>query len=149
MTQTSPQPSAPSTAQLHFEPAKAILKSGDSTTLGLAVANVNDLFSIPLLIHFDPAVIRVEDVRDGGFLSGGDQGIAIVHSIDQAHGQVIISATRKPATPGVNGSGTLLGIVIRGLAPGTSTLQVLQVNARDSQQRTIPMVSSEAAIQVE
>ena len=148
-TQTSPQPNAPSTAQLHFDPSKAILKAGDSTTLGLAVSNVNDLFSIPLLIHYDPAVIRVEDVRDGGFLSGGDQGIAIVHSIDQTHGQIIISATRKPATPGVNGSGTLLGIVIRGLAPGTSALQVLQVNARDSQQRTIPMVSSEAAIQVE
>ena len=148
-TQTSPQPSAPSTAQLHFDPSKAILKAGDSTTLGLAVSNVNDLFSIPLLIHYDPAVIRVEDVRDGGFLSGGDQGIAIVHSIDQAHGQIIISATRKPATPGVNGSGTLLGIVVRGLSPGTSPLQVLQVNARDSQQRTIPMVSSEAAVQVE
>ena len=147
--QVGPQPNQPSTAQLHFDPARTILKPGDSTTLGLAVANVNDLFSIPLLVHYDPAVIQVEDVRDGGFLSGGDQGIAIVHSIDQPHGQVIISATRKPNTPGVNGSGTLLGIVIRGLAPGTATLQILQVNARDSQQRTIPMVSSEAAIQVQ
>jgi len=148
-TGMSAQLSAATTAQLHFDPAKVILKPGDSTTLGLAVTNVKDLFSIPLLIHYDPAVIQVDDVRDGGFLSGGDQGIAIVHSIDQAHGQVIISATRKPNTPGVNGSGTLLGIVIRGLAPGASTLQVLQVNARDSQQRTVPMVSSEAAIQVQ
>jgi len=147
-TQASAQPTAP-TAQLHFDPARAMLKPGDTTTLGLAITNVNDLFSIPLLIHYDPAVVQVEDVRDGGFLSGGDQTIAIVHSIDQAHGQVIISVTRKPNTPGVNGSGTLLGIVVRGLAPGTSPLQILQVNARDSQQRNIPMVSSEAAIQVQ
>jgi general secretion pathway protein D len=147
-TQANPQPTAP-TAQLHFDPARAMLKPGDTTTLGLAITNVNDLFSIPLLIHYDPAVVQVEDVRDGGFLSGGDQTIAIVHSIDQAHGQVIISVTRKPNTPGVNGSGTLLGIVVRGLAPGTSPLQILQVNARDSQQRNIPMVSSEAAIQVQ
>jgi general secretion pathway protein D len=143
------QPNQAAAAQLHFDPAKTILKPGDTTTVGLAVSNVNDLFSIPLLIHYDPAVIQVDDVRDGGFLSGGDQGIAIVHSIDQVHGQLIISATRKPSTPGVNGSGTLLGIVIRGLAPGTSALQVLQVNAHDSQQRTIPMVSSEAAVQVQ
>jgi general secretion pathway protein D len=148
-TPMSPQPNPTPTAQLHFDPARAILKPGDSTTIGLAVSNVNDLFSIPLLIHYDPAAIQVVDVRDGGFLSGGDQGIAIVHSIDQAHGQVIISATRKPNTPGVNGSGTLIGIVIRGLAPGTATLQVLQVNARDSQQRTIPMVSTEAILQVQ
>jgi general secretion pathway protein D len=148
-TQASPQPNQTPTAQLHFDPARTILKAGDSTTLGLAVSNVNDLFSIPLLVKYDPAVVQVEDVRDGGFLSGGEQGIAIVHSIDQAHGQVIISATRRPSTPGVNGSGTLLGIVIRGLAPGNTTLQILQVNARDSQQRTLPMVSSEAAIQVQ
>src|SRR5215472_11506881 len=148
-TQANPQPSAAPTAQLHFDPARAMLKPADATTLSLGVANVNDLFSIPLLIHYDPAVVQVEDVRDGGFLSGGDQSIAIVHSIDQAHGQVIISATRKPNTPGVNGSGTLLGIVLRGLAPGTSPLQILQVNARDSQQRNIPMVSSEATVVVQ
>lgn len=148
-TQANPQPNAAPTAQLRFDPARTMLKPGDSTTLGLAITNVSDLFSIPLLIHYDPAVIQIEDVRDGGFLSGGDQAIAIVHNVDQAHGQVIISATRKTNTPGVNGSGTLLGIVVRGLAPGTSPLQVLQVNARDSQQRSIPMVSSEATVQVQ
>ena len=41
-------------AQLHFDPANATLKAGDTTTLGLAVANVNDLYSIPLLIHLQP-----------------------------------------------------------------------------------------------
>ena len=45
---------------------------------------------------------------------------------------MVVSATRQPNTPGVNGSGTLLGIVIRAVAPGNSALQILQVNARDS-----------------
>jgi general secretion pathway protein D len=135
-------------AQLHFEPASAALKPGDRATLGLAVSNVSDLYSIPLLIHYDPAVVQVEDVRNGGFLSGGTQEIAIVQRIDQQRGEVIVSATRQPNTPGVNGSGTLLGIVVRAVAPGTSTLQILQVNARNSQQRTIPMVSGVATIEV-
>ena len=64
-------------------------------------------------------------------------------------GEVVVSATRQPNTPGVNGSGTLLGIVVRAIGPGTSGLQILQVNARDSQQRTIPMVSGMATIQVQ
>ncbi|HXJ16945.1 MAG TPA: cohesin domain-containing protein [Candidatus Polarisedimenticolia bacterium] len=142
-------PSAAPAAQLHFQPASATLKPGDRTTLGLAVSNVSDLYSIPLLIHYDPAVVQVEEVRNGGFLSGGTQEIAIVQRIDQQRGEVIVSATRQPNTPGVNGSGTLLGIVVRAVAPGTSTLQILQVNARDSQQRTIPMVSGVATIQVQ
>jgi general secretion pathway protein D len=147
----APLPGAPPmTPQLHFEPANAALKPGDTTTLGLAISNVNDLYSIPLLIHYNPAVIQVEEVRNGGFLSGtGPQDIAIVQRIDAQKGDVVISATRQPNTPGVNGSGTLLGIVVRGVAPGTSALQILQVNARDSQQRTVPMVSQEATIQVQ
>jgi len=149
-SQAVPQPGQAPAAQLRFEPAAATLKSGDTTTLGLSVANVSDLYSIPLLIHYDPAVIQVEEVRNGGFLTGGgEQNIAIVQRVDQQRGEVVVSATRQPNTPGVNGSGTLLGIVVRGLAPGTSALQILQVNARDSQQHTIPMVSSEATIQVQ
>jgi general secretion pathway protein D len=150
-SQAAPPAGAPAgVAQLHFEPANATLKPGDTTTLGLAVANVSDLYSIPLLIHFNPAVIQVEEVRNGGFLSGtGTQEIAIVQRIDQQKGDVVVSATRQPNTPGVNGSGTLLGIVIRAVAPGNSALQILQVNARDSAQRTVPMVSQEATIQVQ
>jgi hypothetical protein len=54
-----------------------------------------------------------------------------------------------PNTPGVNGSGTLVGIVVRGVAPGSSQLSIVQVNAKDSQQRPIQMVTSEAAIRVQ
>jgi general secretion pathway protein D len=72
-----------------------------------------------------------------------------VQRIDQQRGEVVVSATRQPNTPGVNGTGTLLGIVVRALAPGTSALQILEVNARDSQQRTIPLVSGEGTIQVQ
>jgi len=147
-SQATPQPGAAAASQLHFDPSDVTLQVGQRTTLGLAVSNVNDLYSIPLLIHFDPAVVQVEEVRDGGFLSGGKQEIAIVQRIDQQQGQVIVSATRQPNTPGVNGSGTLLGLVVRAVAPGKTALQILQVNARNSQQQTIPMVSGEAAIEV-
>ncbi len=150
---TQPTPAAPpvagAAAQLRFDPANVRLKPGDRTTLGLAVANVGDLYSIPLLIHFNPAVVQVEEVKDGGFLSGGTQQIAIVQRIDAQRGEIVVSATRQPNTPGVNGSGTLLGIVVRGIAPGNSDLQILQVNAHDSQQRTIPVVSGAASIQVQ
>jgi general secretion pathway protein D len=136
-------------AQLRFDPANLSMKPGDKVTLGLSVSNVNDLYSIPLLIHYNPAIVQVEEVRNGGFLSGGTQEIAIVQRIDEQRGEVIISATRQPNTPGINGTGTLLGIVVRAVAPGNTALQILQVNAHDSQQHNIPMVSGEATIQVQ
>jgi len=148
-TSTPPQQVGNAAAQLHFEPSSTTMKVGDTTTLGLAVSNVNDLYSIPLLVHYNPAVIQVEEVRNGGFLSGGTQEIAIVQRIDAQRGEIVVSATRQPNTPGINGTGTLLGFVIHAAAPGNASLQILQVNAHDSQQRTIPMVSGEATIRVQ
>jgi general secretion pathway protein D len=142
-----PQPAG--AARLRFEPATPALKAGDSTTIGLIVDGVNDLFSIPLLLKYNPAVIQIDEVRHGGFLSGGTQEIAIVQRVDQQRGEAIISATRQPNTPGVSGTGTLLGIVIHAVGPGISTLQILQVNPRDSQQRPIPMASQQATITVQ
>ena len=145
----APAQTGPTTVQLHFEPAVTHMRTGDTETLGLAISNVNDLYSIPLMIHYDPAVIRVEEVRNGGFLSGGTQEIAIVQRIDQQKGEVIVSATRQPNTPGVNGTGTVLGFVVHAVGPGTSHLEILQVNAHNSQQQPIPIVSGEATIQVQ
>jgi len=143
------QAPAAAASQLYFEPSSLSLKVGGTATVALAVSRVHDLFSIPLLIHYNPAVIQIEDVRDGGFLAGGDQTIAIVDRVDQRAGEVIASITRQPNAHGVSGSGTLLGLVVRAVAPGTSPLEILQVNGRDSQQKGIPLVSGEASIQVQ
>jgi general secretion pathway protein D len=144
-------------AQIRFEPRSLSLKVGQQQTIGVVVENVNDLFSIPLLVQYNPAVISVEEVQHGGFLSGGNQEIAIVCSgcksgstaTDQTHGQAIISATRQPNTAGVSGTGTIMGIVVKAIAPGSSNLSIVQVNAKDSQQKPIPLVTGEAVLQVQ
>jgi general secretion pathway protein D len=152
---TAPAPAAPATnppagaGRLRFEPASVALHPGETTTIGLVAEEAKDLFSIPLLLQYDPAVIQVQEVRNGGFLSGGTQEIAIVQRIDSARGQAIVSATRQPNTPGINGTGTLLGISIKAVAPGSATLEIVQVNARDSQQRPLPLVTGVATIRVE
>jgi len=135
--------------RIRFEPATLNLAPGQTATLGVVVENVSDLFSVPMLLQYNPAVISVEEVRHGGFLSGGTQEIALVQRVDKEHGQAIISATRQPNTPGVNGTGTLLGVVVKALAPGTSNLSIVQVNAKDSQQKPIPLVTSEATLRVQ
>ena len=140
---------ASQTAKMRFEPQSLSLRAGQIATLGVVIENVNDLFSIPLLLQYNPAVISVEEVQHGGFLSGGTQEIAIVQQVFKDKGQAIISATRQPNTPGVSGSGTLIGIVVKALAPGSANLAIVQVNAKDSQQKPIPLVTSEATVQVQ
>lgn len=153
--QPAPTPANPNPAQgqqaarIGFQPQTLSLKPGQTATVGIVVENVNDLYSIPLLLQYNPAVMSVEEVQHGGFLSGGTQEIAIVSRVDKERGQAIVSATRQPNTPGVSGSGTLMGVVIKALAPGTSNLSVVQVNAKDSQQKPIPLITSEATLKVQ
>jgi len=145
----APAPTQVNGPRIRFEPASLNLSPGQTTTVGIAVDNVTDLFSIPLMIQYNPAVISIEEARHGSFLSGGTQEIAVVQRDDKKLGQDIISATRQPNTPGVSGSGTLLGIVIKAIGPGTSNLSIVEVNAKDSQQKSIPLVTSEATIRVQ
>ena len=134
---------------MRFEPSNISLRPGETATVSVVVEDVQDLFSIPFLLQYDPAVIAVEEVRHGGFLSGGTQEIAIVQRIDKERGNAVISATRQPNTSGVTWTGTLVGIVIRAVGSGESKLSVVQVNARDSQQKPIPLVTSEATFRVQ
>jgi general secretion pathway protein D len=135
--------------RLHFNPAQVTLKRGDTEILGISIEGANDLFSIPMLLKYDPAVIQITEVRDGGFLSGGTQAVAIVQRIDAQKGEVMISCARGPHTAGVNGSGTILGLVVKGVAAGDARMQIVEVKAQDSQQRSIPITSGEAAIRVQ
>lgn len=144
------QPGAANTqsARVRFDPTTLNLAPGQTATLGISVDNVVDLYSIPMILQYDPAVISVEDVQQGTFLSSGNQEIAIVKRADKEHGQAMIAATRPPNTPGVTGSGTLLGVVVKALAPGNTNISIVQVNAKDSQQKPLALLTGEAAIQV-
>jgi general secretion pathway protein D len=145
-----PPPAATGPAsKLRFEPQSVTIHPGDTTTIALMIDDAKDLYSIPMLLGFNPAVVMVEDVKHGGFLSGGTQEVALVQRIDKDRGQAIISAARPPGAQGINGSGAIVIVVLRGVAAGASPLSILQVNARDSQQKPIPLVSGEAAIRVQ
>jgi len=150
-TTSAPQPQTGMNVQgarLHFDPATIALVPGQTATLGVAVDNVTDLYSIPMMLQYDPAVISIEEVQHGTFLSGGNQEIAIVQGGDKSKGQVMIAATRQPNTPGVSGSGTILGVVIKAIGPGSSKLSIVQVNAKDSQKNPLPLLTNEATVQV-
>jgi len=141
--------SAGAAAQIRFSPERMTLQSGESQIVGVSIEGVSDLFSIPLLLKYDPAVIQIVEVRDGGFLSGGTQAVAIVQRIDAQKGEVMISCTRGPHASGVNGSGTILGLLVKAMGAGDARMQIAEASPQDSQQRSIPITSGEVVIRVQ
>jgi len=144
-----PQAEIPGPAGLRFQPAQARVAVGQTVTVDIQVENVRDLFVVPFVVSFDPAVVELAEVHHGGFLGDGGQPAALVHRVDAESGAAIISLSRPPGVAGVTGSGTLVTVVFKGVAAGRCRLSVPQMAARDSQRRPISIQASVGEILVE
>jgi general secretion pathway protein D len=136
------------TARIAFAPVAAELSVGLTANIDVVVENIRDLYSIPLILQYDPRVVSVEDIHQGSFLSEGAQEVGLVQRVDKEHGQAVISVTRQPNTAGVSGSGTLLTIAVRGIGPGFSSLSIVQLNPKDSKREPLPVLTGEASLTV-
>jgi general secretion pathway protein D len=139
-------PEAEHHARIRLAPENINLKVGEEASIDVNAENVKDLFSVPLLLQYDPQMISIEEVHHGGFLSEGNQAVALVERVDKEHGQAIISAARQPNTAGVSGNGTLLSVVVRAIGKGSSKVSIVQVNAKDSQQKQIPVLTGDVSV---
>ncbi|HEX3093753.1 MAG TPA: cohesin domain-containing protein [Candidatus Angelobacter sp.] len=135
---TAEESSSAAQATVQLEPGDAAVKPGETTAVEVKLENVEDLFSASLILKFDPQVLAIDDVRNGDFLSGGTQEVAIIQRVDNDAGLATIFTTRQPNTAGVQGKGTLLKIMVRHLTTGPTTLQVTNVGCRDSRQKIVP-----------
>lgn len=142
-------PEAVEPARIRFDPENVNLKVGQEASIDVIAENVKDLFSVPLLLEYDPKVLSISEVHYGELLSAGTQAIALVERIDQEHGQAAISLTRQPNTVGVNGSGTLATVIVRAIGAGSGKLSITQVNAKDSEQKRIPVLTGDVSLRVQ
>lgn len=131
---------------LRLEPAAASLKVGATTTIKVRMENIQDLFSASLLLRYDPKLLSLEDVQHGDFLSGGTQEVAIVQRIDKDKGEAGIFTTRQPNTAGVDGTGVLMTLLVKRLADGPASLQVLEVGTRSSRQKFLPVKITQGTV---
>jgi general secretion pathway protein D len=124
---------------LRLEPSTLSIKTGETGAIRVRVENIEDLFSASLLFRYDPQLLAVDDVQHGDFLSGGTQEVAIVQRINKDKGQAGIFTTRQPNTAGINGTGVLLTLMVKRLADGPASLQVMEAGSRNSRQKLLPV----------
>ena len=151
-TQASAAPPANATsgapAQLRFEPGMAQPNAGSTFNMQLVVSNVNDLYSAPMQINYDPNTLQVTSVSAGDFLSRDGQPVALVHREDPNAGLITFTATRPPGTGGVSGSGVLLTVTFLAKSPGQSSVVVSRPGGQSSTRAPITMSSANATVTV-
>jgi general secretion pathway protein D len=131
--------------QLSFTPQQTVQKVGSTFQMQVNLTGGKDLFSVPMQLHYDPAVLNLVNVDSGPLLTRDSQTTALVHR-DDGNGNVTISTSRPPGAPGVSGSGGLCTLTFQAKAPGNATIQVVKSAARNSAQQILPILAGSPAV---
>jgi general secretion pathway protein D len=147
------QPSQPATLQagstvLSFEPATITQAANSTFVVNVSLGNAQNVYSVPAQIAYDPRILQLVNVSDGGMLGKDGQSVALVHRDDPASGTLQMTATRPPGSGGITGQGPVFTLTFLAKAPGQSTLTIRQASARDPNMQAIPVVGGQAMITV-
>jgi general secretion pathway protein D len=111
-------------AQLLWQgPAQA--RVGDTFALQLVMQADQPVVSVPLAIGFDPRLLQVANVSEGGFLRQGGAQTNFNFRVDPA-GQVLMTATRA-GSGGASAADAIATIEWRALAAGAARVELITI----------------------
>ena len=149
-TPTSASPSAviPGSVTMQMAPPTTVPKLGSSFQVAVNLSGGQDVFSVPMQLHYDGSKLALINVDSGDYLGHDGQAIALVHRDDGA-GNVVISASRPPGVAGVNGAGTVCVLTFKANAAGDATMSIVRASAKNSAQQAVNIVGSQTTVHVQ
>jgi general secretion pathway protein D len=141
--------SAAGTPSFSFDPSTVQATKGNTFAVNLAISGAQNVYSVPVQLNYDPKILQLLNVSNGGFLSQDGQAVALVHREDDTLGQVTITASRPPGSGGVTGQGTVVTLTFQAKATGQSPLTITRGGARDPGLQSIAVTGAQAAVSVQ
>jgi general secretion pathway protein D len=141
--------SATPTGQARFEPAQFQAAANGQFTAALILDTGADVVSAqPLQVKYDPKLLRLTDVSAGDIFSRDGAAAVFTKDIQDDQGLATVQLARQPGALGVNAPGTLLTLKFQALAPGATTVSVLNVTPRNSQGRVVGSSNPQLAVTI-
>jgi general secretion pathway protein D len=145
-------PQANSTApvggvSLQVIPPAGSPKVGGTFQVSIRLNGGQDVFSVPLQLHYDSAKMNLINVDSGDFLGRDGQAIALVHR-DDGSGNVAISSSRPPGALGISGSGVLCVLTFQATASGDGTVAITRSSVRNSAQQSAELAGAQATVHI-
>ena len=115
---------------LNFSGPKEVEK-GSEFSVAVQVKDVEQLYSAPLFVKYNPAILELMSLNEGVFLKQDGQSTVFSSSPNRTTGQVIVGYKQGTGGKGASGSGVLFNLNFKALAEGVTTLEVNRVNFRN------------------
>jgi len=141
-----PKPAPTGPATLRFDPAEITQPVG-STFVVNVIYSGGEVYAVPMQLSYDPKVLQLLNISNGGFLAGDGQSVALVHREDPP-GMLQVSATRPPGAGGIPGEGAVFTLTFSAKAPGQSPLIITRPGARDANMQVLQVTATPATVTV-
>jgi general secretion pathway protein D len=151
----APQGQAPTpnstggTPSFLFDPPTIQAVKGNTFVVNLLISGAQNVHSVPVQLNYDPKMLQLLNVSNGGFLSQDGQAVALVHREDETVGQSQITATRPPGAGGVSGQGSVVTLTFQAKTDGQTPLTITRGGARDPGLQAITVNGAQAAVTVQ
>ena len=111
-------------AIVSFSPKRTVKQAGNSFSVTVFATNFKDIDNVDLVITFDPKVLKVLNVMDGGFMKQDGVDASFVPVWDNRNGKIAITIDRRGGEKGRSGTGILANILFQAVTPGKTILKV-------------------------
>jgi general secretion pathway protein D len=139
---------APAPANFLFDPPTIQATKGNTFVVNLLISGAQNVYSVPVQVDYNPQMLQLVNVSNGGFLSQDGQAVALVHREDEATGSSQITATRPPGSPGVSGQGSVITLTFEAKAAGQTPLRITRGGARDPGLQPITVNGAQASVTI-
>ena len=137
----------PGPAVINFAaPTEASL--GEEFAVTVKVRGVEQLYSAPLFVSYDPAILELLNISEGTFLKQAGQPTVFSSSPNRTTGQIIVGYKQGTGGTGATGSGDLFTLNFKPLAAGQTKLEVNRVNFRNPEGVRLQVVPETVTIEV-
>jgi general secretion pathway protein D len=142
------QPGAPAVVTAAMVPSAAEVSTGSTVTVQVNVSNVKDLAAAPMRVKYDAALLKLVEVKSGGFL--GELGKQVIFSEVRSRqgGETRIQLQRLAGAGGVDGSGTLLTLKFEAKSAGLASISVADFSLRDSKLQSMQVTPPQTSVVV-
>jgi general secretion pathway protein D len=142
--------SAPSgAANFLFDPPTIQATKGNTFLVNLLLSGAQNVYSVPVQLNYDPKMLQLVNVSNGGFLSQDGQAVAVVHREDETIGQSTITVSRPQGSGGVSGQGAVVTITFQAKTEGQTPLTITRGGARDPALQAITVNGAQASVTIQ
>lgn len=132
-----------------FDPPTIQATKGGTFAVNLTISGAQNVHSVPVQLNYDPKMLQLVNVSNGGFLSQDGQPVALAHREDETVGQLQVTASRPPGAGGVSGQGSVVTLTFQAKASGQTPLTITRGGARDPGLQAIAVNGAQASVTVQ